>query len=178
MSALLYITGLQNALMGKGALIVQSIHILSEYSIRVRLVMKSGIRLLVAAMCLSVVTALPSAAQAQSESVSPALQDAIQRGDINALTSLSADRLEVTLFGAASMYSRGQAMYVLADFFRQYPPQRVRFGDGSRSGANWFLMGEYYFEGGDQPLRIFVRLRTKDGRSELRELRIDRRSGS
>jgi hypothetical protein len=140
--------------------------------------MKRGVQLILAVVCLSIVTALPSVAQAPSESAGQTLQDAIQRGDTNALTSLSADRVEVTLFGSASMYSRGQAMYVLGDFFRQYPPQRVRFGDGSRSGANWFMMGDYYFEGGDQPLRIFVRLRTKDGRSELRELRIDRQGGS
>jgi hypothetical protein len=105
------------------------------------------------------------------------LQDALRRGDTNALASISSDRVEVTLFNSAAMYSRGQAMYVLADFFRQYPPVRISFSEGSRAGANWFVMGEYSYEGGDQSLRLFVRMRSKDGRPELRELRIDRRGG-
>jgi hypothetical protein len=123
----------------------------------------------------------PGTVSAQSESERApmqVLQDALRRGDTSTLSTIAADRVEVILFGSAAMYSRGQAMYVLGDFFRQYPPDRVSFTEGSRAGANWFVIGEYSYEGGEQALRLFVRMRTKDGRPELRELRIDRRGGS
>ncbi|MFW5973403.1 MAG: DUF4783 domain-containing protein [Bacteroidota bacterium] len=98
--------------------------------------------------------------------------------DIGKLGHRAADRVEVTLFGSAAMYSRGQAMYVLANFFREYPPVRVVLNEPSRSGANWFALGSYFHEAGKQPLRVFIRLRSKEGRWELREIRIEQRSGS
>lgn len=120
-----------------------------------------------------------SSALAQNErGTMEVVEQALSQGDTNALTSIASARIELTIFGSAAMYSRGQAMYVLSDFFRQHPPTTVSFSDPSRSGANWFVMGEYLYEGGEQPLRVFVRLRARDGQWELRELRIDRPAGS
>jgi hypothetical protein len=135
------------------------------------------ILLLIASMIVAVGISRSASAQAERGALQ-SLQEALTGGDVNALSSIASERVELTLFGTAAMYSRGQAMYVLADFFRQHPPERVSFSEGSRAGANWFIMGEYTYEGGEQPLRMFVRLRDRDGRWELRELRIDRRGGS
>jgi hypothetical protein len=120
-----------------------------------------------------------SPAYAQTErGTMEVVEQALSQGDTNSLTTIASARIELTIFGSAAMYSRGQAMYVLSDFFRQHPPTNVSFSDPSRSGANWFVMGEYLYEGGEQPLRVFVRLRARDGKWELRELRIDRPAGS
>lgn len=122
---------------------------------------------------------LASPAAAQSErGVLHEVETALEQGDVAALGRRSAERIELTLFGSASMYSRGQAMYVLAEFFREYPPIRASLSEPSRSGGNWFALGEYFFERGEQPLRVFVRLRNKAGRWELREVRIERPAGS
>ncbi len=101
------------------------------------------------------------------------VEAALEAGDVTALAQRTAQRMELTLFGSASMYSRGQAMYVLAEFFREYPPVRASLSDPTRSGGNWFALGEYHYERGEQPLRVFVRLRSKSDQWELREVRIE-----
>lgn len=138
------------------------------------------LRTITAALLLLVIAmARPNDAAAQTErGLLDEVETALETGDVTALSRRSADRVELTLFGAASMYSRGQAMYVMADFFREFPPVRAALREPSRSGSNWFALGEYYYERADEPLRVFVRLRSKAGRWELREVRIERAAGS
>lgn len=128
-----------------------------------------------AALVFACVLFLVAPASAQSErSALEEVEAALGEADVDALTERAAERIELTLFGSAAMYSRGQAMYVLAEFFRDYPPRRVDFSDPSRSGGNWFALGEYHYERGEAPLRVFIRLRSNDGTWQLREVRIER----
>lgn len=137
-----------------------------------------SVRLVIPVLLAAVVLVAAPAMGQTERSVLQEVETALAEGDVTALARRSADRVEVTLFGSASMYSRGQAMYVLAEFFREYPPVRAALSDPSRSGGNWFALGQYFYERGEQPLRVFVRLRHKGGRWELREVRIERPAGS
>lgn len=131
----------------------------------------SGLALLLIASVVFV--AAPAFAQVERSALEE-IEAALGEADVNALNERAAERVELTLFGSAAMYSRGQAMYVLAEFFREYPPRRVDFSDPSRSGGNWFALGQYHYERGENPLRVFIRLRSNGGQWQLREVRIER----
>jgi len=120
----------------------------------------------------------PTPVLAQDEAVAVSrIELAMAAGDASALAAEAAERVELTLFGSASMYSRAQAVYVLAEFFREHAPHDVELDPPSRAGDNCFALGRYYIEGGDMPLRIFLRLRSKHDAWQIREIRIERLGG-
>lgn len=120
----------------------------------------------------------PAAVMAQDEVVAVSrIEAAMTTGDASALAAQAAERVELTLFGAASMYSRAQAVYVLAEFFREHAPHDVEIDPPTRSGDNCFALGRYYVEGNESPLRVFLRLRDKLGEWQIREIRIERLGG-
>ena len=104
------------------------------------------------------------------------LEAAIGRGSAHDLLDHAADRVEIALFGVSSLYSRAQAVYVMQDFFRQYPPVRFVLQEPSRSDGNWFAGGSYAYAPAGRDLQVFVRIRKKDGGWELREVRVEQRS--
>lgn len=93
------------------------------------------------------------------------------------LLNTLADRVEVRLLGSSTLFSRGQAVYVLEDFFRQYPPRKCDFTESTRTDESWFAAGEYWYGTVQQPLRVYVVLRQKGEHWELREFRIEEQPG-
>lgn len=136
-------------------------------------------RWLLAALC-TVLFPLVASAQDRrdaGESVLHEIYQALQAGDVEALTSRTADRLDLTIFGSSELLSRSQAKYVLKEFARTYPPVRIEVHDTSPSEGNWFSSARYWFENGDRPLTVYVRLRENHPQEwELRELRFGRSS--
>ncbi|MEM9996969.1 MAG: DUF4783 domain-containing protein, partial [Bacteroidota bacterium] len=61
----------------------------------------------------------------------PQFEEAFGAGDAETLLRDAATRVELSLFGRASFYSRTQALFVMRDFFRRYPPEAVTFRDQS-----------------------------------------------
>lgn len=111
------------------------------------------------------------------EAEQAALQEAFAAGDARTVLDGATGRVEVSLFGESSQYSRSQAVYVLQDFFENYPPRRFAWQDSSESGQNRFLTGRYWHSGKKQPLRVHLRLR-RGGESsgwQLQDVRIERR---
>lgn len=109
---------------------------------------------------------------------SAALQEicqALRAGSVDPLMDRAADRVDLTIFGSSELLSRSQAKYVLMDFFRSYPPTRVEVHETSPSDGNWFASASYWYEGGDGPLTVYLRMRAKSADDwELRELRFGR----
>ena len=112
--------------------------------------------------------ACSAAAQESSDALSQ-IDRAFKQGDARALVAPAADRLDVSLFGAGMQYSRSQALYVMQDFFKEYPPQRLEWQSNSEAEGSRFAMGRYWYEGGGAPLRVYVRLQEK----KLREVRVE-----
>lgn len=130
------------------------------------------------AACVLLLAALParSTAQGSERAVLERLQEAVAAGDADRVFAPAADRVDVSLLGASDIYSRSQARYVMAEFFRQYPPTRFAFEPATRREGSCFAGGAYVVERGETPLWLYVRLR-QDGRDwELREIRVERRA--
>src|SRR5690625_7130243 len=81
----------------------------------------------------------PTPALAQDEAVAVSrIVLAMAAGDASALAAEAAERVELTLFGSASMSSRAQAVYVLAEFFRVHAPHGVELVQPCRAAADCF----------------------------------------
>lgn len=84
---------------------------------------------------------------------------ALETGDAERLLSSTPARLEIALFGATRRYSRPQALFVLRDFFREYPPVRVEPQAATATGAGWMGSFGYTVERGARPLVVGVQMR-------------------
>lgn len=129
------------------------------------------VALLAVAACM---LAIPQPTRAQqSRAILDEVDRALLRGDAQALAETAGDRMEVSLFGSSTQYSRGQAQYVLRDFFQQYPPRRLSWVDMALEEGDRFATGRYWVEGSQQPLRVYIRLQASDSVWALRELRVE-----
>lgn len=111
-------------------------------------------------------------ASADTSAVQHHLRMAFIEGDARALLDTAPDRVAVSLFGARSFYSRAQAVYVLRDFFKEYPPQRFQVRTESQAQTNYLLVGRYWHARDHQPFRVYLHLRYRD-RWWLEEVRIE-----
>lgn len=119
-------------------------------------------------------------AYAQSASVAPdsttldRVERAFRSGNVESLLDGSADRLDVIIFGKGASYSRAQAALVLTDFFRRNPPGRVSFEQEVLAEDRRSMIGQYWVaEGNGEPVSVFVRLRARGPRWQLRSIRIE-----
>lgn len=95
-------------------------------------------------------------------------------GDARRLLNPAAERVEVSLLGAHTFYSQGQALYVLRDFFETYAPERFVLGDVTCAQAVCYALGRYWHARDDHPLSVYVRLAARDGAAwTLREVRVE-----
>ena len=105
------------------------------------------------------------------------VQEAFAAGDADALLGEAADRVEIALLGRSKLYSRAQAIYVMQDFFRRYPPEAVTLKNNAQDDGSWFATGQYHYKHAGHPLQVYLRLHLKDRQWQLREVRIEQRQG-
>lgn len=119
--------------------------------------------------------AYAQAAPAASDSTTLArVERAFRSGNVNNLLDGAADRLDVIIFGKGASYSRAQAALVLTDFFRRNPPGRVAFEQEVLAEDRRSMIGQYWVaEGNGEPVSVFVRLRARGPRWQLRSIRIE-----
>ena len=127
-----------------------------------------------AIVLLALATAPPVLAQKDEAEVVRKVEQAFSKGDAAALLAHAADRVEITVLGTGSLYSRAQATYVLNDFFRENPPTRFAADEPSSSRDNFFVAGKYWYGTDDRHYDVYMRFRWRDGTCEVRELRIER----
>ena len=133
---------------------------------------------LVVVLCMALLAGFRgTAAQAQQGQALMQMQDAFAGGDAEALLGDAADRVEIALLGQSKLYSRAQAIYVMDDFFKRYPPEGFTLQNDAQDEGNWFATGRYQYVHADQPLHVYLRMRLKDQQWELREVRIEERRG-
>jgi len=95
-------------------------------------------------------------------------------GNAARLLTPSADRVEITLFGARTFYSSAQALYVLREFFRRHAPQRFQVRNVMEAGTSCFVQGEYEQSRRTRQLQVYVRLgQSEDNLWRLHEVRIE-----
>ncbi len=100
---------------------------------------------------------------------------ALEAGDAEALLTGAARQIAVTLDGKTAMYSRAQARYVMRAFFSRRPPSRFVFGNVRRSSGQAEARGTYWSHRTRGGHDVYIRLRWKNGRWQLRALHIEMR---
>lgn len=117
-----------------------------------------------------------SVAYAQQDStVLNQVEAAFRAGDVDALLTDAADRVDVIIFGKGTSYSRAQARLVLLDFFRRNPPHQVVFEQQVLAADRRSVVGQYWMSGGEAPVAVSVRLRARRDGWQVRAVRIERR---
>ena len=139
-------------------------------------------------LCLALllaVSALGSAAEAQRAAVRTAvvaepdtialahIERAFRSGDVSGLLVHATEPLDLAIYGHGASYTRSQAALVLTDFFRRNPPAQVSFREEVAAEDRRSVIGQYATANSD-PSAVFVRLRVRDGRWEIRSIRIER----
>lgn len=116
---------------------------------------------------------VPAQPDESLEKIQAALQDADPAGVLDQVE----DRVEIVLFGQGGTYRRGQAVHVLRDFFRRYPPDRVDLGsERSSSDDGRTAMGRYWTQDGGLPLQVRVLHRESGDKWRLVSLHVERQS--
>lgn len=102
------------------------------------------------------------------------IETSFRAGNPAALLAHAAEPIDIAIHGHGASYSRSQAALVLLDFFRRHPPAEVSFREEVASENRRSIVGHYLEVGAVEPSVVFVRLRVRDGRWEIRSIRIER----
>jgi hypothetical protein len=117
----------------------------------------------------------PDSADTGMSAVARRVAGAFSEGDVRRLLRPSADRVEISLFGARTFYSSAQALYVLREFFRSHAPRRFVVGDVMETGMSCLVRGKYERARVERRLQVYVRLDRPERKApwHLREVRIE-----
>jgi hypothetical protein len=102
------------------------------------------------------------------------VESAFRAGDAAGLLAEAAEPVDLAIFGQGASYTRSQAALVLQDFFRRHPPAQVAFEEEVVSENRRSVIGHYREAGAGAPSAVFVRLRARGDRWEIRSIRIER----
>lgn len=96
-----------------------------------------------------------------------------QAGDYNSLSAWFAETLELDLLGQVSNCSRNQARRIMKDFFADYTPKS--FGIVHKSGKTPMRYAIGVLQAGGETFQVTLYVRIGDGKSEIQQLKIERR---
>lgn len=108
-----------------------------------------------------------------AQAIGRTVTEGFRAGNSQMLLQEAAERVEISLFGARTFYSRGQAFYVIQNFFRDHPPRRFEVRDTVHAEGSYFLTGRYWEVRTDPPLTVFVRIQAADSQWRVHEIRVE-----
>ncbi len=118
---------------------------------------------------------VPSAsAQESPKKMLDSIQAAFSKGESRTLMDYTSERMDMALFDKRALVSRGQAAYVMEEFFRAFPPLSCTFEEPTRTPNAWFVGGLYRHRVSADTFNVYVGLRRKGEAWELREIRINK----
>lgn len=133
-------------------------------------------RRLLASVCLVALFATGVAAQQTGDDEIARVEASFRGADADGVLDGAATRVEIVLFGQGGMYRRAQAMHVLRDFFRRYPPERVVFAERSSSDDGRMAIGRYWPQDGGAPLTLRLLHRADGDAWALTSIRVEQPS--
>lgn len=125
---------------------------------------------------LALVLGAAGGGQESADDVLEQVQVGLEQGSADAVLSRADTRVEVVLFGRGGTVRRAQAVHVLRDFFRRYPPDRVAIAERSSSEDGLTAVWRYWTAEDGQPLNVRAVHREGEGGWRLVSLRVERRS--
>ncbi len=114
---------------------------------------------------------LPAAYAQETPAAVNAVVAAFARGDARALAAEAAERIDVSLPGGTSVYSRAQARLIFDRFFSTTPARGFRVEHRMRSDGAYFATGRYVSAEGQYT--VLLRFGTRGEAWELREVHVE-----
>jgi hypothetical protein len=115
----------------------------------------------------------PSSSRGQSApEVLGQIQESLIDGNADRLVSFFNERIEITLMGQRQVHSQKQALYVMRQFFSNYPPNAFRVRHKGDTGGTFYALGEYQSAKGQFEVNLFIKLSTDGHR--INEIRFER----
>lgn len=96
-------------------------------------------------------------AQNSTDEVFHQIELAIKKGDATALSSYFNSMLDLTIIDKEQTYSSSHAMYVVKEFFMNYPVRSFSILHKGNSGDNVYAVGSYISTKGAFDTNIFIK---------------------
>lgn len=96
--------------------------------------------------------------QGQTDTLTvPDILGYLSEGNEQGLVSYADEYVELAILEQPRRYTNSQAVYVLKDFFHQYPPGRFELHHSILQDMHWWLTGNYFVRDEHQKLRVYLR---------------------
>lgn len=92
-----------------------------------------------------------------SDQVFAAIEEAIQKGDAQALSKHFHTHVDITIGDKDVPYTSSQAFYVVREFFMNYHVRSFRIVHKGSSGNTFYAIGDYYSTRGKFDANIFLK---------------------
>ncbi len=96
-------------------------------------------------------------AQNQSDEVFQQIEQAIKKADANALSNYFNSMVDLTIIDKEQTYSNSHAMYVVKEFFMNYPVRSFSILHKGNAGDNIYAVGSYISTKGAFDTNIFIK---------------------
>mgnify|MGYP005842076183 CR=1 FL=1 len=91
------------------------------------------------------------------EEVFGQVEQAIGRNDAQSLSRYFHHHVEITILDKEDTYPKNQAVFVVKEFFMNYPPQGFRFMHRGHSSDTYYAVGQYTSNRGVFDTNVFIR---------------------
>ena len=95
--------------------------------------------------------------------------------DIDQLSQLFDQHVEITLSGKSKAYARAQARQVIKTFMEQYPPKEFAFAEQGTALHMLYALGNYSSEKDHFEVDIYLKKRNPEGVYKIDQMRIERK---
>lgn len=116
-------------------------------------------------------------AHAQHASELERIQAAMAAGDAEGVLSKVEDRVDIALLDQGRLYNHAQAIFVMKEFFRRYPPKSFTIRNEEQEVANWFATGQYTNRYDGKEFSVYLRLRLRASSWHLAAIRVSSVTG-
>ncbi|MCF8363851.1 MAG: DUF4783 domain-containing protein [Prolixibacteraceae bacterium] len=98
----------------------------------------------------------------------------LKTGNAQELSKNFSDNIELVILENDNVYSKAHARQVVADFFKDYPPQDFTLiHQGGKDEAS-YAIGNLHVE--NEKFRVYFLIKTNNGQSLVHQLRIERQT--
>ncbi|MCS6903838.1 MAG: DUF4783 domain-containing protein [Bacteroidia bacterium] len=96
-------------------------------------------------------------AQTTADDFFHAVEQAISKADAQALSNLFNTQVDISIGNKDTPYTRSQALYVVREFFMNYPVRSFAIRHKGSTGTTLYAIGEYYSSRGKFDTNIFIK---------------------
>jgi hypothetical protein len=98
----------------------------------------------------------------------------LKTGNAQELSKNFSDNIELVVLDNDNVYSKAHARQILADFFKNYPPQDFTLIHQGGKENTSYAIGNLHVQ--NEKFRVYFLIKTNNGQSLMHQLRIERQT--